>query len=431
MVGGRRWPIVVMEWVDGLPLDVYIGDVINRADVFQHLAESWMDVLTSLRKAGIAHGDLQHGNILVQSGMVRLVDLDGMFVPAMAGWKACENGHQHYQHPRRSEIDFGPTLDNFSALVIHLSLLALKEQPELWRDHHDENLIFTKEDFLAPSSSRLFGKLKKLSKQPQALAEVLRAACAASPLACPSLLDLVAPTSKLPSWMRSGPHVVAKTATREAQPGSSAPPPVLHQFRKEAVGRTAPAGLPPSSTMPAAPSLAPLAQAVRLPQPAPSFFSREVLSHGLTYAVAGLFGIWIWFPILSAVFANYGANSQEAAWLAILSYCGTCCLLGYVILRKRLAAPAPPPLSRQPIPIVTVPSSPPKRRSPPYTGPLQPAPQPVGSSAGVYVGNSISRVYHAPSCRWATKIRLRNRISLASAQQALILGYVPCRVCRP
>jgi hypothetical protein len=447
LVGGRRWPIIVMEWVDGLPLDVYIGDVINRADVLGHLAESWIEVHTSLRKAGIAHGDLQHGNILVQNGMVRLVDLDGMFVPAMAGWKACENGHQHYQHPRRSEDDFGPALDNFSALVIYLSLLALREQPELWRDHHDENLIFTKNDFVAPANSILFRKLGRLGKQPQSLAEVLSKACASPPLACPSVLDLVAPPSKLPAWMRSGPHVVVKTTTREVKPASSAPPPVLPQFKKETVGPLPPAWQAPSSTMPPAPSsssgtapappVAPPSQVVHTPQPLPNFWSREAFSQGLTYAVAGLFGVWLWFPVLSAVFASNGAASQEAAWLAILTYCGTCHTLGYIVLRKKAASPPP---AQQPIPVVTVPPSPQPRQPVPVITvpssqaprpPYQPAPRPVGASTVAYIGNSISRVYHEPGCRWATRIRVRNRVSLSSAQQALSRGYAPCRVCRP
>ena len=34
--------------------------------------------------------------------------------------------------------------------MIYLSLLALAERPELWQEHHDENLLFTKADFADP-----------------------------------------------------------------------------------------------------------------------------------------------------------------------------------------------------------------------------------------------------------------------------------------
>jgi hypothetical protein len=73
-----------------------------------------------LRDAEIAHGDLQHGNIIVEHGHLRLVDHDGLFVPEMAGWTSSEVGHQHYQHPARDAAFFNKHLDNFSAIVIYL-----------------------------------------------------------------------------------------------------------------------------------------------------------------------------------------------------------------------------------------------------------------------------------------------------------------------
>ena len=91
LVLGQRFPILIMEWVDGLPLDVYIPSVLSRPDVLRFLADVWLKVLQSMRDGGMAHGDLQHGNVIVDStNTLRLVDLDGMFVPAMAGGKAVE-----------------------------------------------------------------------------------------------------------------------------------------------------------------------------------------------------------------------------------------------------------------------------------------------------------------------------------------------------
>jgi hypothetical protein len=153
----------------------------------KHLADSWLKIISSLKTAGVAHGDLQHGNIIVQNGDLRLVDLDGMFVPEIAGWQASENGHDHYQRPARAAQHFANTLDNFSALVIYISLLAIAEAPELWREFHDENLIFTKADFQQPSSSLLFAKLKKLSLVKQFVA-TLESAPQGDPLKCPYLL---------------------------------------------------------------------------------------------------------------------------------------------------------------------------------------------------------------------------------------------------
>jgi predicted Ser/Thr protein kinase len=176
LVAGQTFPTLVMEWIEGHTLDVYLEETIGNRAVLLHLADEWLRLLRALNKAGIAHGDLQHGNIIVQRGNLRLIDLDGMYVPALAGMSAGEVGHQHYQHPRRDETFFDSTLDRFSALVIYTSLVALAERPELWTEHHDENLIFTKEDFLAPESSALFAKIKEIGGEPARLAAMLAAA---------------------------------------------------------------------------------------------------------------------------------------------------------------------------------------------------------------------------------------------------------------
>jgi serine/threonine protein kinase len=83
LVRGVTWPTLVMEWIDGHSLDVYLDSVVQKSDVVRYLADMWLKVLRSLRDNGIAHGDLQHGNIIVdRSNMLRLVDLDGMYVPS-------------------------------------------------------------------------------------------------------------------------------------------------------------------------------------------------------------------------------------------------------------------------------------------------------------------------------------------------------------
>src|SRR6185295_15620786 len=168
-----------------------------------------------LREAGIAHGDLQHGNIIVEHGALRLVDHDGLFVPEMEGWQSSEVGHQHYQHPHRDARCFDSNLDNFSSLVIYLTLVSLMERPELWKEHHDENLLFTKSDFLNPSESKLFAKIKEIGPEHRHLAEVLETAAQGEPDSVPYLLDLATIKSNLPVWM-SQIELEGKVKTRES-----------------------------------------------------------------------------------------------------------------------------------------------------------------------------------------------------------------------
>ncbi|MEJ7708932.1 MAG: hypothetical protein WKF84_03540 [Pyrinomonadaceae bacterium] len=216
-VSGRKFPTLVMEWISGPTLDVYINEVIGRRDVLLHLADEWVRLIQALRERHLAHGDLQHGNVIVEAGRLRLVDLDGMYVPAMNGWEASEVGHQHYQHPQRNEKLFNEQLDRFSALVIYLSLISLAERPKLWSEHHDENLLFTKTDFLQPDASALFEKIKDIGSDHRQLAELL-AQSARSPAgaAVPDLLDYAAISSKLPAWMHAPADLAVVNRTREA-----------------------------------------------------------------------------------------------------------------------------------------------------------------------------------------------------------------------
>lgn len=166
-VQGQWYPVLKMEWVDGEPLNAYVERNRKDSQAMGRLAEQFARMTKDLRRTGVAHGDLQHGNIMVVGGSLKLVDYDGMFVPPLRGMPSHELGHPNYQHPRRSERDFGPYLDNFSEWVIHLSLLALSVQPGLWEaaGAGDEQLLFSQKDFIDPRSSRVLRALAEVQDE--------------------------------------------------------------------------------------------------------------------------------------------------------------------------------------------------------------------------------------------------------------------------
>ena len=47
------------------------------------------------------------------------------------------------------------------------------------------------------------------------------------------------------------------------------------------------------------------------------------------------------------------------------------------------------------------------------------------------IGSSTSKKYHLPACRFASKIKLDNKISFESIEDAKRQGYLPCKVCNP
>ncbi|OJW23937.1 MAG: hypothetical protein BGO49_17280 [Planctomycetales bacterium 71-10] len=163
LVGGRWHPILKMEWLDGISLNEYVGQNVNRPDVLRSLSRRWIDLMRSLKDAGIAHGDLQHGNVLVRAGELKLIDYDAMYVPALSGLQSHEEGHRNYQHTERTGKDFHADLDNFSAWVIFTSISALAIDPRLWKlpNAGDECLLFRREDFENPRNSKVLLTLEK------------------------------------------------------------------------------------------------------------------------------------------------------------------------------------------------------------------------------------------------------------------------------
>ena len=156
-VAGSWHPVLKMEWVEGDSLKAWIDGNLRNPAALRDLADRFLEMVRKLQATGMAHGDLQHGNLLVCGRELRLVDYDGMFVPALAGLPSVELGHRNYQHPYRAGTDFDKTLDNFSAWVIFLSLYALSIAPDLWdgSGEHDECLLFRKKDFEAPYASHV------------------------------------------------------------------------------------------------------------------------------------------------------------------------------------------------------------------------------------------------------------------------------------
>lgn len=160
---GRWYPALKMEWVDATGLIPYVERNLDSPPALAALAGKFAALVADLARAGVAHGDLQHGNLLVtQSGELKLIDYDGMYVPELSSLGACEIGHANYQSPLRDMATWGPEIDRFSAWVIYVSLAALAIEPALWTWLHadgDEALLFRKADFAGSGGSRVLAAL--------------------------------------------------------------------------------------------------------------------------------------------------------------------------------------------------------------------------------------------------------------------------------
>ncbi len=182
-------PIVVMDWVDAKPLKQYIEENLNRADILNDLADSFLKMTDVLHKHNLSHGDLQHGNIMVRSdGSIVLVDYDSMYVPELDGWTDEISGLQGFQHPARWKNKYlSPKADYFSEMVIYLSIIALAELPELWADlrvKDTDTLLFSSDDIKSKGQSPIFKILGDIDSCRDVVKQMVGA------LACNSIDDI-------------------------------------------------------------------------------------------------------------------------------------------------------------------------------------------------------------------------------------------------
>ena len=153
--------IVVMDWINAKPLKKYISDNIAEPSLIFELAITFKDMVADLHTHNIAHGDLQHGNILVKDdGKIVLVDYDSMYVPSLSGYSDNIKGLAGYQHPSRwTNTTLSEKIDFFSELIIYTSLIALSKMPRLWTEFNledTETLLFSAEDISSKGDSRIF-----------------------------------------------------------------------------------------------------------------------------------------------------------------------------------------------------------------------------------------------------------------------------------
>ena len=145
---GQGYPVVLMEWVEGKTLDNYLEQICtqNNTPALKNLYFQFSNLAWWLQQQPIAHGDIKHDNLIVTpDGKLKLIDYDGVFVPALRGRKANEMGSPCYQHPKRDAYFFDKNLDNFSLLVLQITLLALQRNPKIFTEHYNGDSIILKD----------------------------------------------------------------------------------------------------------------------------------------------------------------------------------------------------------------------------------------------------------------------------------------------
>lgn len=178
LVNGTLVDTIRMEWIEGSLLKEYIEQNLKNKKKLKAFADDFLKMCQTLHKNQISHGDLQHGNIMIDNkGNIKLVDYDSICIPDIEGQKELVTGKKGYQHLSRFKTSKASLKsDYFSELVIYLSILVFAEKPELWEKYQvkdTEYLLFSETDFENFEKSKIYKELNQLSDSIKSLVRIL------------------------------------------------------------------------------------------------------------------------------------------------------------------------------------------------------------------------------------------------------------------
>lgn len=137
--------VTVGEWIEGRSLnDEILYAVIERdKERLSRLSADFDRFALELINQEWAHGDLKPENIICSPRGMRLIDIDSIYTPELAGLTTTQLGTDGYRHPSRTERDFDRYLDDYPIALISATLAALALDYDLYRrfDRGDGVLI--------------------------------------------------------------------------------------------------------------------------------------------------------------------------------------------------------------------------------------------------------------------------------------------------
>ena len=206
-IQGDWYPVLKMDWVEGHTLANFVRDNLSKPKLLKALLNIWLKVEPRLHRAQMAHGDLQHGNVMLIPGRtedklsLKLIDYDGIWIGPLNEQPSGEVGHPSYQHPERLQRGtYSVDVDRFPHFVIAAALRCLADPSgaQLWETYDTgENLLFSQSDFAKPGESPLLHELwERGHRGLQAwVGHLVRAS--QSPLEATPRLSTLAPDAKI------------------------------------------------------------------------------------------------------------------------------------------------------------------------------------------------------------------------------------------
>lgn len=158
-----EFPVLLMDWVDGKPLDKFIEEYSGNPFVLYELCYNFRQMAKWLVSKSFSHGDLKPDNILVQEDAnIVLIDYDGMYVWTREKQDAPEGGTPEYRNPFHPTI-YNEHMDDFALAVLALSLNLISISYDIQNKFNRGNgLLFSAEDIKDINNSEIFIFLREL-----------------------------------------------------------------------------------------------------------------------------------------------------------------------------------------------------------------------------------------------------------------------------
>jgi len=158
--------VYLMPWVDGETLFDYVKTCCEESNTtaLEEIFKEFQQIANWLLQQKFVHGDIAAENIMVtKDKKLVLVDYDNFLFEALK----FTNGHSpfnaDYQHPKRNPHVINLAADQFSILVLAISLRALQFKPELFFKYNNESgLIFTANTLREGDKSAVYKELKAI-----------------------------------------------------------------------------------------------------------------------------------------------------------------------------------------------------------------------------------------------------------------------------
>lgn len=190
VVDGQKFPIVKMAWAAGTNIASFLASNHENPEALEKIDAALFDLAQFLEDNRIGHGNIEPGNLLVAPSGLKLIDYDSMYLDEISALGSRERGLRNFQHPERAVESWGPDMDRFSLLLLHVAIGILKREPGEWRASQSDRdaIIFTANDLANPSRSPVFRRLEA-NPRLAGLVSAFRQVCEGAFAAVPSLKD--------------------------------------------------------------------------------------------------------------------------------------------------------------------------------------------------------------------------------------------------